>query len=125
MTYDYRYNSAHQWLRYHYGPASRCERCNTKTSSKYEYALLKGKSHAKKREYYIELCAYCHKVYDGIIERLTEKKYKPVYAEKDGEKYYFPSINSASKELGILRTSISNNLKGLSKLAGGYKWTIV
>ena len=124
MNYEYNYNSAHKWLSYHFGRASKCERCGTKESSRYEYALLKGKKHEKNRENYIELCVFCHKVYDRIIEKLTEKKYKPVYAIKDGKKYYFPSIKSASNELGILRTSISNNLQGLSKKAGGYIWII-
>jgi len=124
MNYEYNYNSAHKWLAYHFGKANKCERCDTRSSSKYEYALLKGKKHEKKRENYIKLCAFCHKSYDGIIERLAEKKYKPVYAERNGKKYYFSSIKEASKEFGVLKTSISNNLKGLSKTAGGYIWTI-
>lgn len=125
MNYEYNYNSAHKWLVYHFGKASKCERCGTQKSSKYEYALLKGKKHSKNRDNYIELCASCHKSYDKIIERLTEKKYKQVYAYKNGKKYYFSSIKEASKELGILKSSISNNLKGLSKTAGGYIWTII
>lgn len=37
----------------------------------------------------------------------------------------FDSITEASKETNILRTSITNNLKRLSKTAGGYKWNYI
>ena len=125
MNYTDSYNSIHKWLAYNYGKASKCEQCGTKDSTKYEYALLKCKRHQRNRGHYRELCARCHKEYDQIIEKLTEKKYKPVYATKDGKQRYFPSIKAATLELGVSGTSISNNLSGLSKTAGGYIWNII
>ncbi len=122
MTYEYQ--SVHKWLQYHFPKIRKCERCGTSEDRKYEYALIKGKRYEKNRENFMEMCAPCHKIYDNIIERLTEKKYKPVYAQKNGMKYLYPSMKYASEITGVLRTSISNNIKGLSKTAGGYVWTI-
>jgi len=49
-------------------------------------------------------------------------KWKPVFAIDGDLKIVFPSISIASSEMRILRTSIVNNLSGLSKKAGGLKW---
>lgn len=121
-TYEYSYASAHKWLVYHFGRAKKCEKCGTLKSSKYEYALLKGKKHEKSRENYIELCASCHKIYDGIIEHLTRRKYKPVYGIKNGKKYYFSSIKEAASVAAICSQGISHVLKGKRPTMGGYKW---
>lgn len=40
----------------------------------------------------------------------------------DGSYSNFNSISSASRELGILITSINNCLTGRTKTSGGYKW---
>lgn len=124
MNYDSNYQMTHKWLVYHHGKANHCERCGSKDKDrKYEYALEKGKKYEKRLGNFIQMCKPCHVVYDGVIEKLTANKYKPVYGEKDGMKYYFPSIQIACGELGILKTSISNALKGRSLSAGGYKWS--
>jgi hypothetical protein len=34
----------------------------------------------------------------------------------------FNGLSEASRKTGILITSISNNIKGISKKAGGYIW---
>lgn len=121
--YDYFYDSVHKWLRKHYGKATKCEHCGVlKYYFRYEYALRKGKQYEKKRENFIQLCKKCHVVYDEIIERLTEKKYKSVTAIKDGVEYRFNSITDASISLHVLKTSISNCLHGRSLTAGKYKW---
>lgn len=122
MTYDSNYSNTHHWLKYHFGKAKKCERCKGKSQKRYEYALIKGKKYEKKRENFMELCSPCHKIYDNIIERLTARKYKPVYATKENFTYKFSSIMEAAEELGILRTSIANALVGRSSMAGGYKW---
>lgn len=121
MNYDPNYNNVHKWLTYNHGKASRCERCKGK-NKRYEYALIRGYKYEKKRENFIELCKPCHALYDNVIERMTEKKYKPVYAVKDGKTFYFPSCIAAAAETGVLKTSISNVLHGRALSAGGYKW---
>ena len=59
------HNAIHQWLRNHHGSASRCDnkRC-AKKSKVYEWALRKGKPHAKDIKNYRQLCRDCHKAYD-------------------------------------------------------------
>lgn len=59
------HNNIHHWLRYNFGPAKKCQnKTCQKLSNKFEYALKKGESHAKKIENYIQLCKVCHNVYD-------------------------------------------------------------
>lgn len=73
------YTAFHHWLKYHYGKASECENKECvyprkvqrrgvsmviDKPSMYQWALLKGKQHAHKRENYIQLCVSCHEIYD-------------------------------------------------------------
>lgn len=68
------YISIHQWISRHYGSASRCESPNcSKKSVSFEYALLKGKEHSRKRENYWQLCQSCHVKYD-FKESTREKQ---------------------------------------------------
>ena len=85
MNYDYQYDSAHKWVKYHYGKASRCEnkKCSGR-SQNFHWAKIQGKEHAKKRENYIQLCVGCHFAYDGVIQALALKKLKKVKAFKNG-----------------------------------------
>lgn len=59
------YLTVHQWLRRTYGNADRCENltCECK-SSKYDYALLRGKGYERDRTHFIMLCKDCHSAYD-------------------------------------------------------------
>ena len=118
------YHSIHGWIRWHFGPAQKCENKNCQRKSFiYDYALIRGKKYETKRENYMQLCRLCHVIYDGIIEALTEMKKKPVVAiNKLGEKQLFKSGKEASKSLNVLRSGISLCLKGIYKTSGGYKW---
>ena len=118
------YDLVHKWLGYNFNYPIKCGHCKV-AGKKLEFALIKGRKHEKKRENYVALCVKCHKTYDGIIERLTKLKYKPVMAIKDNQKYRFDSIKSASISLGIVHTAISNALNGRSSSAAGYKWKFI
>lgn len=122
MKYDYKYDSAHKWLKYHFGIVKSCDKCGSSKNQRYEYALKHGFGYEKIRDSYIELCSKCHKIYDGIIPMMTVRKLRPVCAYKDDGYMRFDSIKQATEELSILKTSISNALKGKSLTAGGYKW---
>ena len=59
------YSAFHKWLVNNFGCANCCENkfCNSGVQ-KFEYALLKNKTHAHLRENYITLCVPCHRSYD-------------------------------------------------------------
>ena len=60
------YMAKHHWIDRHFGQPRKCENlvCSYKKRKKYEWALLKGKKYAHKRENYVRLCSGCHKQYD-------------------------------------------------------------
>lgn len=121
---DKNYFRSHAWLIYWHGRASKCENpdCSYKNPKRYEWALIKGKRHEKKRENYFQLCASCHRKYD-----YTENQRHKLSASRKGQpaknkkkvvlnsKFIYDSLTEASKKTGVSITSISNNLSGLSK----------
>ena len=134
----------HRWLRVNYGKANKCENKENKilnfecksNPKRFEYALIKGKKYEQKRENFIMLCPSCHRKYDytnelkqKFIKRIKGQKWnneKIIAYNKNGDILKtFDSLKSASKELNILRTSISNCLTGRSKSAGKYIWKYV
>lgn len=93
MTNDYRkaHQNIHHWLRYKYGSAGKCENKNcSKKSFEFQWSLKHGKTHAKKRENYHQLCKLCHTSYDGMVlyeHRKIDKGYtliKRVRARSSG-----------------------------------------
>ena len=67
---DVGYTGIHIWLNKKFGKANKCENSNCdKSSTHFEYALIKGKKHKRRRNHYIMLCRKCHRNYDfGNIE---------------------------------------------------------
>lgn len=62
------YRDLHKWLEYHYGKATKCEKCNKKGKGReIHWALLKGKEYERKRENFIQLCIICHGKYDDTL----------------------------------------------------------
>lgn len=57
------YVAKHTWIIKHYGKASRCELCETKTAKRYEWANISG-DYLRTREDYRELCPSCHRRLD-------------------------------------------------------------
>lgn len=134
---DKNYRKLHHWLVNNYGSANKCEQidCNHIKSNHYQWALIKGKEYEYDRNNFKMLCASCHKKYDGMM--LSEEQFKKRYGWKKGRKPHntrsikqftkdgvfikdFDDLTQAAKEIGILRTSISNNLIGYSKSSGGF-----
>jgi hypothetical protein len=131
------YQYPHHWMYRNYGKASKCELENTsctKKSSRYHWSNISGE-YKKERADWQELCASCHMKFDytdhqrKVTSTLKKgnnyAKRLPVTAiKKNGEVVgHYQSIADASRELGILITSISNCVRGYSKSAGGYIWT--
>jgi hypothetical protein len=59
------YTQVHNWLKYKFGKADRCE--NTSCSlefTQYQWAKLEGKPYERVREYFIMLCTSCNQRYD-------------------------------------------------------------
>lgn len=123
MDYDSNYGKAHKYLAYYYGKAFQCEnpKCEGKSRT-YHWALIHGKQYAKNRANFQQLCAACHVKYDGQIVTLTQAKLKPIVAYTNFEYLEFASTKEASKQLGILKTSINNALRGKSETAGNYEF---
>ncbi|NTU69984.1 hypothetical protein HGB13_04170 [bacterium] len=78
------YNRIHKYLR-DLGEQKRCEnrednilefKCTSVENKQYDYALINGKKHAKKRKNYIMLCPSCHKRYDKTYLNFKRVKTK-------------------------------------------------
>lgn len=64
---DVGYQSAHVWLRSHFGTPAHCENCNGENakSKRYDWAHLAGNGrHSRNRDDYIRLCRSCHVRFD-------------------------------------------------------------
>lgn len=117
------YDALHTKLRKIYGKAQHCSICSIKNKKSYQWALITGKNYSLNIEDYIPLCSSCHKKYDYTDEmRLNNSKSKKGIPREycrikvvlnDSE--VFDSLTIASIEKGILKSSIANNLSGLSK----------
>ena len=89
------YASTHNWLKFHFSKADRCENIDCpKTSNTFQWALLKCKKYEKKRENFIMLCRVCHCKYDNWIKKMWSTR------EKNGNhflKLSIPKIKSIIK----------------------------
>jgi len=56
------YSTVHKWLAKNYIKSKKCAECGS--IGRTEFALLKGKEHARDIAHYRELCVTCHKLYD-------------------------------------------------------------
>lgn len=123
-NYNKTYFRIHSWLIYWYGSAKCCENkdCGYRNPKRFEWALIKGRKHEKKRSSYIQLCPSCHRKYDFTEEARCNlskaKKGKPALNKRPvmlNNEIVFESITMASKKTNVSITSIHNNIKGLSK----------
>ncbi len=64
------YNKIHQWIKYRYGKADRCENPDCEGKSKnFDWALNRGAKYERKRENFTRLCKSCHGVQDSTDEK--------------------------------------------------------
>lgn len=64
------YNKIHQWIKYRYGKADRCENPHCEGKSKnFDWALNRGAKYERKRENFTRLCKSCHGVQDSTEEK--------------------------------------------------------
>lgn len=68
------YSAFHHWLIGNFGKAQKCVVCAGTMSTSYQWANISGQYHRDKRDY-IELCASCHKKYDGGRRRFNLDKF--------------------------------------------------
>jgi hypothetical protein len=66
---DVGYFALHSWIRRTLGKPSRCKKCDTKDTYRYEWANISGKY---KRDIadWISLCVKCHRVQDDNIAKM-------------------------------------------------------
>ncbi len=128
------YYTTHFWLYRKYGKANHCANDPNHQSLRFEWASVNGK-YSKDIKNFRQLCVPCHRKLD-----MTEKSRKASglrlvrNTNRRRAVRQFPlegifikkhkSITHTARELGILRTSIMNNLSGRSKFAGNYTWKI-
>ena len=120
------YKSVHEWVHRNFGKANRCEKCGTPTAPRYEWSNI---SHSYKRERsdWKMLCPSCHRkadYTDALRESVGMRSRKRVLQlTMDGLPIReWDSLRLAADETGTQYTSISANLRGRYKSAGGYKW---
>lgn len=124
MKHNKEYFRIHNWLIYWHGRATKCENeeCTFKNPKRFEWALKKGFKYERNPNNFIKLCCSCHRKYDFTEEtRMRMSKSRKGQPAKNKRAVIlngvrlFPSISEAAQEMEIQITSISNNLKGLSK----------
>lgn len=127
-----RYGARHRWVNKRFGKATYCSFDPTHKAKRYEWAS-KSRECLLDLSDYFPLCPSCHRKYDfkestrDILKVRsignTNKRIRVLQFTKDGEFIEsFPSLQIASEQLKISRTSISNNLTQTSKSAGGFVW---
>lgn len=57
------YVAKHMWIISHYGKASKCEHCDSKTAKRYEWANISG-NYEREVIDYKQLCPSCHRKWD-------------------------------------------------------------
>lgn len=144
---SHEYENIHMWLRRKYGLANKCEGKNCKKESKrIEWALINGKEYGRDRDNFMMLCVKCHRLYDGIPDKMrkisTGRKHsletrlkwskmrkgrkavvrREVTCITETKNIMFPSITKAAKQMKTSKSAISNVFSGRAKTAGGYKW---
>ena len=110
------------------GKADYCSNNKNHKAKRYDWANISGKY---KRDFsdYKPLCRSCHEKMDYTEERrkkvIGNTNRRVAIDKHDKQDKYiesYPSIREAAAQNNVLYTSIVNNLKGLSKSAGGYIW---
>lgn len=121
-----KYVEIHTWIKLHFGKADRCEYCKTLDAPRYEWSNISHK-YTRDRSDWRMLCPSCHHKEDYTDrqrESVGARSRKPVRQfTKDGKLIAeYPSVIAASRATNIVRNSISTNIHGRYKSAGGFVW---
>jgi len=128
------YGGIHTWLRRKFGKAKECEICQKSYCRNYQWALKKGFSYIRRRDYFFQLCVSCHRKYDYTnqqrkkislsLRRQNGRARKRIiqYNLKREIIQRYESLTIASKITGIHIANISQNLKNIRKTSGGFIW---
>jgi len=125
------YQNLHSWVRAELGKPLGCSNDETHIG-KYNWANI-SKQYKHDLTDFKSLCISCHKKFDMTDEtrkRLSlakkgntcRRRAVKQYSRSGGFIGLHVSIRHAARAVGILRTSISNNLAKRSSHAGGYVW---
>lgn len=96
---------------------------NNSTDERYGYNLQQGgkiRTLNEKSRIKLSNSLKGHKVDMEHIRRLALQKSKPVVCIETGIEY--KSIQAAADSVGVLRTTISKAVRGVTETAGGYHW---
>lgn len=129
---SYEYKQIHNWLYKELGKASYCSSYPEHTSKKYHWANVSGK-YLKDLNDYVALCPKCHQAFDckpDTREKVSKAQMGNTYRREAVKQYTLDgefvekhsSFTLAAQKLGILKTSISNNVTGRTNSAGGFVW---
>jgi len=134
---DVGYNALHSWVSRSLGEPQSCSKCGDTSNRRYHWANVSGRYY-RDLDDWVRLCPSCHKKLDITPEtraRISRsksgvpnpKKCKAVRQfDREGRPLNsYPSFLEASRVTGVLGTSICNNIKGLSKSAGGFTWKLI
>ena len=128
-----RYQKVHKWLYRNHGKAIHCSNTFDHSAKRYEWSNISGKYLFDITDWK-QLCPSCHRKMDytektRIKQRISNKGKSPVSIRKKVKQYLgnrfvkeYESISEAGRQLGILKTSISNVLAGRAKTAGKARW---
>lgn len=116
-------SSVHQWLRRTYGKADRCEHYACMGESKnYDWSLIDGKEHERRRKNYRMLCRQCHFKYDWKNGRFdNQKKTLPQYGVLNGSKNGKIMCKFDEHQISDIRNLYSGNYKSQYEIARLYK----
>ena len=125
-------HALHTWIKRERGPATHCSIDPSQQAKRYEWSNISHK-YQRSLEDFRPLCPSCHRKYD-----FTEETRKKISASLIGQQRaavrveqldnlgrvirVWNCIKDVEREIGIIRTSISNVLRGGAKTAGGFVW---
>lgn len=69
------YGAIHDFMKYMYGLAYKCDVCHVKGKKKYEWACVTGNYTRQLRDWKM-MCTSCHRKFDGHAKKLWENRLK-------------------------------------------------
>jgi hypothetical protein len=125
-TNSVNYFNIHQWLKRHYGKASKCENkgCINTAATKFEWALKKGMNHERNINNYLQMCISCHRAYDmteehkkniSVSKKAAKKGKRVTSIDENGVSITYNGIREAAKLSGATANYIYDSLRNKKK----------